>query len=107
MFISIRSLHLGFANYTGVMENGRSSAVLKEMLESVSRCFNVDVARALVASRADARTQARVDELAEKCTEGQLTPEERNEYEAYVQASTLIGILQAKARRILRQAGTS
>ena len=89
------------------MENGRSSAVLEEMLESVSRCFNVDVARALVALRADARTQARVDELAEKCTEGQLTPEERNEYEAYVHASTLIGILQAKARRILRQAGTS
>ena len=59
-----------------------------------------------MASRADARTQARVDELAEKCTDGQLTPEERNEYEAYVQASTLIGILQAKAR-ILRQAGTS
>jgi transcriptional regulator with XRE-family HTH domain len=49
----------------------------------------------------------RVDELAEKCNEGQLTSEERNEYEAYVQASTLIGILQAKARRILRQAGTS
>jgi len=89
------------------MENGRSSAVLEEMLESVSRCFNVDVARALVALRADERMQARVDDLAEKCNEGQLTPEERSEYEAYVQASTLIGILQAKARRILRQAGTS
>lgn len=89
------------------MENRRSSAVLDDMLEPVSRCFNVDVARALVALRVDERTQARVDELAEKCNEGQLTPEERSEYEDYVQASTLIGILQAKAGRILRQAGTS
>jgi hypothetical protein len=45
-----------------------------------------------------------VEELAEKCNEGQLTPDERAEYEAYVQASTVIGILQAKARRVLAQA---
>ena len=38
--------------------------------------------------------------------EGQLTAEERAEYEAYVQASTLIGILQAKARRVLAQTST-
>ena len=50
---------------------------------------------------------ARVEELAEKCDEGQLTAEERNEYEAYVQASTLIGILQAKARRLLAEAGAA
>ena len=87
------------------MKNGRSSVVLDEMLEPVSRCFNVDAARALVNLRVEERTQARVDELAEKCNEGQLTPEEHSEYEAYVQASTLIGILQAKARHLLAQAG--
>ena len=37
----------------------------------------------------------------------QLTAEERDEYEAYVQVSTLIGILQAKARRVLAQASAS
>jgi uncharacterized protein YnzC (UPF0291/DUF896 family) len=51
----------------------------------------------------DEQLQARVDALAEKCNEGQLTSEEKSEYESYVQASTLIGILQAKARRILGQ----
>ncbi len=89
------------------MRNGHGSAILDQMLESVSRCFNLDVARSLLALRIDERTQARVEELAEKCNEGRLTPEERNEYEAYVQASTLIGILQAKARRLLAQAGTA
>jgi len=86
------------------MRNERGGAVLDELLEPVSRCFNLDVARALTALQASARTQARVDELAEKCNEGQLTSDEENEYEAYVQAGTLIGILQAKARRILAQA---
>ncbi|MBI3880382.1 MAG: hypothetical protein HY301_10015 [Verrucomicrobia bacterium] len=87
------------------MRNERGSAVLDELLEPVSRCFNLDVARALAALRASDTTQARVDELAEKCNEGRLTADEQKEYEAYVQASTLIGILQAKARRILAQAG--
>lgn len=89
------------------MQNERGSAVLNEMLEPLSRCFGLKTARALVGLRASERTQARVDELAEKCNEGQLTPDERAEYEAYVQASTLIGILQAKARRVLAQAKAS
>ena len=63
------------------------------MLEPVSRSLGLKTARALAALR--------VEKLAEKCNEGKLTAKERAEYEAYVQASTLIGILQAKARRIL------
>jgi hypothetical protein len=89
------------------MDNGHGSAVLEQMLEPVSRCFNLDAARSLLALRIDEQTQAHVEELAGKCNEGRLTPEERGEYEAYVQASTLIGILQAKARRVLAQAGMS
>jgi hypothetical protein len=83
------------------MQNGHGSAVLEEMLEPVSRCFGLETARALAGLRINERTQARVEELAEKCNEGQFTPDERAEYEAYVQASTLIGILQAKTRRML------
>ena len=81
--------------------NGHGSAVLEEMLEPVSRSFGRETARSLVALRVSKRMQARVEKLAEKCNEGKLTGSERAEYEAYVQASTLIGILQAKARRIL------
>ena len=84
--------------------HGHGGAVLDEMLEPVSRSFGLETARALAALRVGKRTQARVEKLAEKCNEGKLTSAERAEYEAYVQASTLIGILQAKARRILAQA---
>jgi hypothetical protein len=63
-----------------------------------------ELARQLVAYRADEATQARIDELAEKCNEGLLTSEERAEYEDFVSAIDLVSILQAKARRVLRQA---
>ena len=86
------------------MQNGHGRAVLDEMLEPISRCFGLEAARALVGMQVSERTRARGEELVEKCNEGQLSPEERAEYEAYVQASTLIGILQAKARRVLAQA---
>ena len=78
--------------------------MLEEMLEPVSRSFGRETARSLVALRVSKRTQARVEKLAEKCNEGKLTASERAEYEAYVQASTLIGILQAKVRRVLAKA---
>jgi hypothetical protein len=86
------------------MKNGfaQGSAVLDEMLEPVSRSFGLKTARALAALRVGGRTQARVEKLAEKCNEGRLTANERAEYEAYVQASTLIGILQAKARKAIQ-----
>jgi hypothetical protein len=59
------------------------------------------VARQIVELRADATTQERIDELAEKSTEGQLSPAEEAEYDDYVEAIDIIGILQAKARSAL------
>jgi hypothetical protein len=84
--------------------NGHGSAILDEMLEPVSRSLGLKTARALAALRVGARTQARVEKLAGKCDQGILTQKERAEYEAYIQASTLIGVLQAKARHILSKA---
>jgi hypothetical protein len=55
----------------------------------------------LVDFRADAATQARIAQLAEKCNEGEINARERREYAAYVRAIDLISILQAKARATL------
>ena len=44
-----------------------------------------------------------VDELARKCNEGELTPEERARYERYITAGNVIAILQAQARLLLTQ----
>ena len=42
----------------------------------------------------------RIDQLASRCTEGELTAEEREEYEGYVRANTFLGILYGKAERM-------
>lgn len=47
------------------------------------------------------KTQARIDKLAELAGEGELSEDERAEYAAYVDAMNFIGVLQARARRIL------
>jgi hypothetical protein len=50
----------------------------------------------------DPALQRRIDDLASKCTDGQLTPAELSEYEGYVRANKFIAILQRQARRLLK-----
>jgi hypothetical protein len=76
---------------------------LDRIFEPLGDVLNVDAAQRIVDWRADEATQARLDELADKCTEGSLTSAEREEYDAYIRAIDFIGILQAKARSVLRQ----
>ncbi|HVS37103.1 MAG TPA: hypothetical protein VMS17_16195 [Gemmataceae bacterium] len=82
--------------------NGR---VLERLLDPVCSSLNEEAVRKLIGLRADAKAQARVDELARKCNEGDLTPEERAEYESYVLAGDVIAILQAKVRLLLSRRG--
>jgi len=42
----------------------------------------------------------RIDELASKSTEGELTPAKRKEYTGYVRANKFLAILRRQARRI-------
>jgi hypothetical protein len=77
----------------------RSAA--NRLLEPLARALTPGAARAVINFRADAVTQARISQLAEKCNEGELTPDERFEYEEYVRAIDFIAILQSKARRAL------
>ncbi len=65
------------------------------------RTWPVEFARELSAMRATPEVQARIDELADKSNEGELTDPERAEYLAYVDAIDVISILQAKARSVL------
>jgi hypothetical protein len=84
------------------MSRRNGSAVLERLLKPVSESLNAEAARKLIRIKADAETQARVDALARKCNEGELTDAERREYERYVTAGTMIAILQAKARLLLK-----
>lgn len=81
------------------------TVALTRLLDPLGRCLTPDVAKELVNLRADPRVQARLEELADKNTEGVLTPEERDEYETSVHVIEFIAVLQAKARTILARNG--
>lgn len=81
-----------------------ANAVLDRFLEPIRQCLTPEQARALTSFQVDASTQARIDALARKCNEGELTEKERAAYEALVEAGDFIAILQAEARAFLRGA---
>ena len=58
-------------------------------------------AEAVIEFRADPELQERIEELAEKSTEGQLTEAESDEYAGYVRANKFVAILQQQARRVM------
>jgi len=59
-------------------------------------------ARAIIEFRPDFELRRRIEQLAEKSTEGQLTKKEKAEYEGYVRANKFVAILQRQARNLVR-----
>ena len=96
-----------YERYNLIMSPPDPTAILDRILEPVTECLTPDVAAKLITLRANAETQARVDELAEKTNEGTLSPEERAEYDRYRDAFHFVTILQAKARKLLSDTPTS
>jgi ATP-dependent helicase/DNAse subunit B len=87
------------------MKTHENGSLLHSVLEPVCSSLNEEAAQRLLNLKADRKTQARVAKLAEKCNEGELTPEERHEYEMYVMANHFIAMLQAEARLLVARKG--
>ena len=83
------------------MPSTASEATIESVLGAVGECLNRTSAEALLRLRADAWLQARMEELADRSTEGALSAEEREEYENLIRVGNFIAVLQAKARRQL------
>ena len=60
----------------------------------------LDKAEAVLQFRADPQLEARVEELARKSTEGELTDDERSEYAGYVRANKFVAILKRQAQHL-------
>ena len=84
------------------MEPALETAGLNDLLDQLSESLTPEMAQVLVDFRANAKSQARIDLLAEKCNDGTLTEAESREYASAVRAGTLISILQAKAKKVLQ-----
>jgi len=76
---------------------------LDSLLDPLSRCLDAESARWLADFRVGRSVQERIDRLGERANEGDLSADERDEYEALINAADFISILKLKARRHLGQ----
>ncbi len=73
-----------------------------KVLDLAAACFDAPTLDALARLRLSPNVAARVERLAEKANEGQLTPRDRAEYQAYIGTSELLALIQLRARMKLR-----
>lgn len=89
------------------MKNANVTAVLNRALEPIGGCLTSTAAAKLLRLKLDKKTQARLDVLADKCTEAELSAEEREEYESAVLTLELVTLLQAEAQAFLASTTTT
>ena len=75
---------------------------LEQLLRPLRRGLNAELAALLLRIQADDEVQARYDFLADRNTEGQLSPQEHDELAAMVRANSLLAVLKAEARAFLQ-----
>jgi hypothetical protein len=85
------------------MANRNDFDSLERLLRPLRRELSTELADALLRLKADDEVQARYDELAGKNTEASLTSEERAELESLVRANSILSLLKAEARALLRR----
>lgn len=83
------------------MKRISSAGTHKDILKPVAECLTPTVANRILAVKLSPKTHARISDLAMKANEGEMSEEERSEYERIVENADLLGILKAMARQFL------
>ena len=89
------------------MATGFDFSAFDRATDPIFSLLTPEQARAIVEFHEDERLKQRLEELAAKRDEGQLTEAERAEYEAYASANHFIALMRAKARRRLSEAAAT
>ena len=108
MFDEGSGLIVGFVmewRYNGLMKTKTKFSPFEKILDGLTKCLAADSAKRVLRFRADAKLQKYIDDLADKCTEGTLTPEEHSEYGDVVKLGTFIAMLKSKIRQRLANEG--
>jgi uncharacterized protein YnzC (UPF0291/DUF896 family) len=88
------------------MSEAFTSTLFDRLLDPLTDCLTREVAQRVLDLKVDPSLQARMDELADKANEGELTTAEAQEYREYIDGIDFIAIFKAKARLHLRQASS-
>lgn len=75
------------------------------LLDSVARCLDATSVRALGELQVSEPAKARLDLLAQKANDGQLTSEEGGEYDRFIELGDILATLRLKAERQRHPAG--
>ena len=89
-----------------VVTNTTDKNILEQLLRPLRRGLSAELAALLLHMQADDEVQARYEDLAERSTQGQLTPTEQEELALLVRANALLSVMKAEARVILCHAHT-
>jgi hypothetical protein len=84
-----------------VVTPNTEAAILGRLIEA-RHSMTRDVAEYLLSIDFDAVDTDRMNLLAERAREGDLSPEEAAELDSYLHVGSLLSILQSKARRLLK-----
>lgn len=79
------------------------AAILARIIQADEDPLTPDVARYLLSMRLPASDEDRVNELSARAQSGSLTDAETRELDSYLHVGYLLGILQARARGLLKQ----
>lgn len=82
-----------------VVMTQESLGVDDSLLESAAQCLDAESVRALGELQLADTAKLRLDLLAEKANEGQLTAEEAREYDRFIELGDIIATLRLKAER--------
>lgn len=77
-------------------------AILDDLVNPLSACLSHEGAQQVAGLRASPTLQSQIHQLGQKCNRGELTDDERQDYETIVRFTKFISVLQSKARRQLR-----
>jgi ribosome maturation protein Sdo1 len=79
----------------------KRSPYTERIFAPVASCLTVDVARRLVELRIPAELEARLEHLAAGEKAGSLTAGETDEYQDYIEAIDVVGVIQSQAMKVL------
>jgi hypothetical protein len=79
-----------------------TSSLADQVLDLAAECFDAPTLNALAKLRLSPKLASRVDRLAGKANEGELTSRKREEYQSYIETSELLALIQLRARLKLR-----
>jgi hypothetical protein len=86
------------------MITSHEAAAFERGIDSVLQIILPHKAAEVAAFQGDQQLSSRIEQLAAKNTEGELTPQERAEYSGYVRANKFVAVLQRHARQLLNDA---